>query len=158
LRGTVTQMATEETTVWSIGGLVIAVRDLERSVPFYEDVMSLREVMRDGEVALLEGSGSFRLYLRGSHGQGTRPGRQALGPRVVSFDVGSASELDRVEERLRALGSFRTRQSLSLHEDLEVVFGFDPDRLALTFATPPTGQPEVFDRDRSVQAIYSADT
>ena len=92
--------------------------------------------MRDDEVALLERDGAFRLYLRGSHGQGTRQGRQALGPRVVSFDVGSASELDRVEERLRAHGSFRTRQSLSLHEDLEVVFGFDPDRLALTFATP----------------------
>ncbi len=150
-------MTTAETAGWSIGGLVIAVRDLEPSVAFYEDVTGAREVMRDDEVALLERDGAFRLYLRGSHGQGTRQGRQALGPRVVSFDVGSASELDRVEERLRAHGSFRTRQSLSLHEDLEVVFGFDPDRLALTFATPPTGRPDAFDRERSLEAIYSAD-
>lgn len=142
---------------WTIRGLVISVRDLDRSIDFYTDVLKAQEVFRDAQVAVLEGRGSFRIYLRASYERSTHSGRQSLGARVISFDVGSSAELSRVEERLRAHGSFGSRRNLSMEVPFDVVFGNDPDRTALTFAASTDRASEEFVEYSSLQAIFGAD-
>jgi catechol 2,3-dioxygenase-like lactoylglutathione lyase family enzyme len=119
---------------WSIRAVVVSVRDLDRSSAFYQDVLNVPEVTRESEVAVLSGDGipGFSLYLREAHRNAVHSG-QALGVRALSCDVGSFAELDRVEGRLRALGAFRSRESLDDDNRFEIVDGYDPDRLSLIF-------------------------
>jgi catechol 2,3-dioxygenase-like lactoylglutathione lyase family enzyme len=119
---------------WSIRAVVVSVRDLDRSSTFYQDVMNVREVSRDGQIAVLSGDliPGFALYLREAHRNAVHSG-QALGVRAFSCDVGSFAELNRIEDSLRARDAFRGRQFLDDDEQFEMVQGQDPDRLSLVF-------------------------
>jgi hypothetical protein len=73
--------------------------------------------------------------------------------RSLTCHVGLLTELDRVEERLRAFDSFRHRQVL--HEaGIQVVYGHDPDRLPLTFTAYESA--ETVDHERAMAASYAA--
>jgi catechol 2,3-dioxygenase-like lactoylglutathione lyase family enzyme len=120
---------------WSLRSVLILVSDLDRSSQFYTDVCGLKEVLREPDAALLgvEIAGSPTLDLRQADRHGLRAGQQSLGLRACSFHVGSATELDRVEERLKALSAFQVRQQLGDHGRIGLVRGHDPDRLPLGF-------------------------
>jgi catechol 2,3-dioxygenase-like lactoylglutathione lyase family enzyme len=126
----------------SIRSVVISVKDLDRSSPFYQDVMSVQEVHRGDQLVVLASSvpGSMLLYLRQAYRNAVHQGQQALGVRALSCDVGSFAELDRVEERLRALGAFVNRQIIDGAERFEAVRGLDPDRLPLAFVAQQPGR------------------
>lgn len=57
---------TEDHPDWSVQSLLIGVRDLNRSSAFYQEVMHLREVLRQDRVAVLvdDAKGPVVLYLR----------------------------------------------------------------------------------------------
>lgn len=115
--------------------VLIAVSDLDRSTAFYQEVTGCGVVLREDQVAIL-GSGmaaGLFLILRETSRGATRHGQQALGARGLTLDVGSAAELDRVEDRLRAHDLFRHRRPISPDEDFELVLGHDPDGLPLVF-------------------------
>lgn len=120
---------------WSSRSILISVKDLNRSIAFYGVVLELDEVLRDEQIAVLNGGEvrPFTLYLRQALRNASRSGQHALGVRSVSWDVGSLDELDQVEARLREADAFRDRASLPDREGLQVVRGYDPDRLALSF-------------------------
>ncbi len=126
-------------STWSIWSVLIGVSDVDHSSAFYQDVMSVHEVFREGEMVILgpDQAGSFTLALRQEYG--AHPGQHTLGLRSLTCDVGSAPELDRVEQRLRALDAFRDRQSRDETTSIEVVYGLDPDRLPLTFLAHKPG-------------------
>jgi catechol 2,3-dioxygenase-like lactoylglutathione lyase family enzyme len=144
---------------WSVRSIVISVKDLDRSTTFYQDVMHLREVAREGDMAVLseDATGLFPLYLRQAQRNAVRSGQQSLGVRSVSFNVGSLAELDRVEERLRALDAFRQRQTVDEAGRFDVVFGYDPDRLALTFSAHESGTTMHVSHHRAVGLLYAVD-
>lgn len=125
---------------WSSRSILVSVRDLDRSVAFYQSVMGLNEVLRDEQIAACTGDETwpFTLYLRQALRNASHPGGDTLGVRSLSWDVGSIAELDRVEERLRAAGAFRDRRGVPGHDRFEVVRGQDPDRLSLTFVANET--------------------
>jgi catechol-2,3-dioxygenase len=127
---------------WSIRSVVISVKDLDRSSTFYQDVTNMQEVQRGDQLAVLASSvpGSMLLYLRLAYRNAVHQGQQALGVRTLSCDVGSFEELDRVEQRLRALGAFTDRQIIGGAERLEAVRGLDPDRLPLAFVAQQAGR------------------
>jgi catechol 2,3-dioxygenase-like lactoylglutathione lyase family enzyme len=133
---------TNDGPAWSIRSVVISVKDLDRSSTFYQDVMNLSEVNRADQVAVLAGRGhdSVLLYLRRAYRDAVHEGQQALGIRALSCDVGSVAELDRVEQRLRALGAFRDRQYIDGAKTFEAVRGLDPDRLPLAFVAMQPGR------------------
>jgi len=81
---------------WSVRSALVSVTDLDHSVAFYEDVMSLHEVLRLDRIAALslEDSGQFTLYLRHAR-NASHPGQQAVGVRSLVYDVGSRATLDR---------------------------------------------------------------
>lgn len=130
-------MPDADAPAWSIRSVLVSVRDLDRSVAFYEEVMALREVVREGEVACLEhdDAGRVAIILREVRGQGTRHGQQSLGARAVCLDVGSTAALDEVEARLRAADAFDVRRPVDPAEPFEIVHGHDPDGLPLVFLT-----------------------
>ena len=140
---------------WSIRSIVISVKDLDRSSTFYQDVMNLRQVFCQDQVCVLGGheTGPFTLYLREAPSNALHHGSQALGVRSLTCDVGSLTELDRVEEQLRAFDSFRHRQVLD-EAGIHAVFGHDPDRLPLTFTAYDST--ETVDHERAMAASYAA--
>jgi catechol 2,3-dioxygenase-like lactoylglutathione lyase family enzyme len=143
--------------LWSMRAVVISVRDLDRSSSFYQDVMSLSEVLREDQIVVL-GSNlnpSFTLYLREAHRNAAHPG-QALGVRAFSCDVGSFAELDRVEGRLRALNAFRDRHFLDEAEQFEMIHGQDPDRLSLVFVAHENAL-ALKDYRRALASLYAID-
>jgi hypothetical protein len=85
---------------WFIRSALIAVTDLNRSVAFYREVGPFEEIAREDAVAVLGDSspGSIVLILRESRTtHNIRHGPQSLGLRSITFNVGSLSELDRID-------------------------------------------------------------
>jgi catechol 2,3-dioxygenase-like lactoylglutathione lyase family enzyme len=142
---------------WSLRSVVLSVRDLNRSSAFYQDVMNVREVSRDGQVAVLSGdvTTGFALYLREAHRNAIHSG-QALGVRAFSCDVGPFAELDRVESRLRASDGFRSRQFVDDAHQFEMIQGYDPDRLSLLFVAHETELP-LTDYRSAMARLYAID-
>lgn len=127
---------TPSPAVWSMRAVLVSVSDLARSVPFYCDVLGLREVGREDKVVVLEGEHRrFAVALREVTGLGVHQGQEALGPRAITFEVGSLAELDVVAERLQEAGALVSRSPLHESEPFEVVKGHDPDRFPLLFVT-----------------------
>jgi catechol-2,3-dioxygenase len=146
--------------VWSIRSVLLSVSDLDHSSTFFQDVMNMHEVHRDDQTAVLAGGAprSMLLYMRRAYRNAVHPGSQALGVRMLSCDVGSFPELDRVEKRLRALDSFRDRIIIPGGERLEAVLGYDPDRLALAFvAQQPDRTMTTADYEEVWTRIFSVD-
>src|ERR1700676_785271 len=142
---------------WSIRAALISVSDLDRSSTFYQDIMDVREVYRQYQIAVLgtDVAGPFTIFLREAEGNPVHAGQHSIGLRALWCDVGSSSELDRVEARLRALGAFRDRRSIDKAAQFEVVYGKDPDRLALTFTANGTGRRPPFEEDAGRAAVFS---
>jgi hypothetical protein len=145
---------------WSISAVLVSVRDLDRSTVFYQDVMNVREVLREDQIAILGGIATrpFTLLLREAHRGAFRSGQHVLGVRSLVCDVGSGAELDRVDERLRAVDGFRNRQFFDEAEKFEFVSGYDPDRLPLMFtAYAPGKRPTVEDYHHGLAGMYALD-
>jgi catechol 2,3-dioxygenase-like lactoylglutathione lyase family enzyme len=150
--------AATSASLWSVRSILISVRDLDRSVAFYTDVMGVHELVRQDQVAILafHESRSFALMLREAPGQATRHGQQETGVRALSFDVKDAAAMDRVQGRLERHGLLRGRRRLA-GEPFEVVEGHDPDGLPLLFIAYGTA-PLPPDHYRQVAPImYSLD-
>jgi catechol 2,3-dioxygenase-like lactoylglutathione lyase family enzyme len=147
---------TEEYPDSSVQSLLIGVRDLDRSSAFYQDVMHLREVLRQDRIAVLvdDAKGPVMLFLRQLYrpGDAVRPGPEALGVRSITFRVDSLAELDRIEQRLRAEKAFRDRYRVDETKIFEIVRGWDPDRLSLNIMVKHTGE------QISLDAFHSAMT
>jgi catechol 2,3-dioxygenase-like lactoylglutathione lyase family enzyme len=125
---------TPTSATWSVRSVLVSVSDLRRSVAFYQDVVGVREVAREGEVVVLEGDRrAFVVVLHEVGKHATRYGQQALGPRSVGFDVASQAELDAVAQRLEEAQALRSRRRFQDPHEVEVVTGRDPDGLPLVF-------------------------
>jgi catechol 2,3-dioxygenase-like lactoylglutathione lyase family enzyme len=148
----------DEVRSWSFRSVVVSVRDLDRSSTFYQDVMQVQELFREGQIAVLGTSRtfSFSLYLREANRDAVHSGQQALGVRSFSCDVGSMSELDRVQSRLQALDGFIRREVVDESERFEMVQGRDPDRLSLVFVATESDLPPS-DYRRILARIYAID-
>jgi catechol 2,3-dioxygenase-like lactoylglutathione lyase family enzyme len=131
----------EKTSGWSLRSVLISVSDLDRSISFYQDLMKTQELRRADQIAILgsDVTGSLMFILRQASRSAVHSGQQSLGLRSLSCNVGPPAELDRVEERLRALNAFRDRLGIGDGAKFEVVRGYDPDRLPMTFVAFEVG-------------------
>jgi catechol 2,3-dioxygenase-like lactoylglutathione lyase family enzyme len=145
---------------WALRYTLIAVTDLERSIAFYRELGPFDEIARGDDFAILGelSTASIVLILREQRGDHpTRHGQQSLGLRSIAFNVGSLSELNRVESVLRDRDLFTSRGQI---EDgtSEVLLARDPDNAPLVFvcyAEERTPGPDYY---RSVASlVYSQD-
>jgi hypothetical protein len=154
-------MTEESTLPWAVRTVLIAVSELDRSIPFYGDVGPFPEIVREGAVAVLGemSSTSVILLLREGQTPGSiRHGQQSLGLRSMCLTVPSTKELDRIESVLRSRDLFTTRHS-SGDESSDLILGRDPDNLPVVFvcyANEPAMDTAYF--HNIVNLVYSLDT
>jgi catechol 2,3-dioxygenase-like lactoylglutathione lyase family enzyme len=139
----------------TIQSILLNVKDIDRSVAFYRDVFEFHVYVREADVAALEVSGSDRrqvLVLR-SRGNFRHPGRDVIGPRLISFEASSLDEVSLVEARLDARQSLVGRKRAN---GWEAVFGNDPDRNQISIAAGLSGRP-IGDDDWAIldEAVYA---
>jgi hypothetical protein len=119
---------------WVIRSTLVVVADLDRSVAFYRELGPFEEIVREDAVAVLGdvSPASIVLMLREARSIQARRGQQSLGLRSITFNIGSLSELDRIESVLRGHGLFTDRRSLT-NGASELLRGRDPDNMPLVF-------------------------
>jgi catechol 2,3-dioxygenase-like lactoylglutathione lyase family enzyme len=111
------------------------VRELERSVSFYRELLGLKVNVRDNAAALLVSPDGFELYLR-SMGTGAHHPLGNVGIQYLVWTADDEQDLRRYEQQLRAQSGYVTRQTV---DGVTVVEGRDPDGLPVLVSYPRPG-------------------
>ena len=116
---------------------VLYVRDVARSVTFYEQALDFRVVLRLGEnAAFLQAPASTNdhdlgLFAVGAQATGSAAGRGSVGLYHLAWEVDTLDELARLRERLSELGAL---VGASDHGTTKSLYGQDPDALEFEIA------------------------
>jgi catechol-2,3-dioxygenase len=110
---------------------VLYVRDVERSVAFYSEVLGFRQVMGFPGAAFLQAEGSSNdhdlgLFQIGAGADDSPAGRTAVGLYHLAWEVDTLDELDRVAQRLAEHGAL---VGASDHATTKALYAKDPDGL-----------------------------
>jgi catechol 2,3-dioxygenase-like lactoylglutathione lyase family enzyme len=115
-----------------ISSAVMFVRELDRSVRFYEEVLSLEVTDRDSTAALLTSPNGGQLILR-SMGEHAPHALGSVGVQYVVWDTASRDDLDACEQALRRHSAHRVTRHI---EGLTAVEGSDPDGIVVFIIYP----------------------
>jgi catechol 2,3-dioxygenase-like lactoylglutathione lyase family enzyme len=119
-----------------VGSVVMFVRDLDRSVSFYLDVLALEVADRSPSAALLAGPDGTQLILR-SMGAGAEHALGGIGVQYVIWTASGKPDLDRCEAALKQRSAYRdTRVSAQA----TAVEGRDPDDITVMIIYPGPDQ------------------
>jgi catechol-2,3-dioxygenase len=110
---------------------VLYVRDVNRSVGFYSEVLGFRQVMGMPGAAFLQAEGSSNdhdlgLFQIGADAADSPAGRGAVGLYHLAWEVDTLDELDRIAGRLADAGAL---VGASDHGTTKALYGKDPDGL-----------------------------
>src|ERR1043166_2213670 len=148
---------------------VLYVRDLDRSVAFYQDVLDFRVVFGvPGRAAFLQAAASnndhdLGLFQIGSDAAASQAGRGMVGLYHLAWEVDTLDELDRIRGLLVTHGAL---VGATDHGSTKGIYAHDPDGLefevcwlvpADLLATPESGPPRPLDIAEA-KATYGATT
>ena len=119
-----------------VGGVVMFVRDLDRSVNFYADVLVLGVADRSPTAALLSNAGGASLILRAMGHQAPHT-LGSVGVQYVVWAAAGEEDLARAEGVLAARGAHHETRS---HEGVRLVEGRDPDGIPVMICYPGPDQ------------------
>jgi catechol-2,3-dioxygenase len=112
---------------------VLYVRDVARSVAFYQELLDFRVVMEipGGRAAFLQAPGSTNDHDLGLFGIGaaagaSQAGRQTVGLYHIAWEVDTLDELQRIEAKLAEAGAL---VGASDHGTTKALYAHDPDGL-----------------------------
>jgi catechol-2,3-dioxygenase len=110
---------------------VLYVRDVERSVAFYSDVLGFRVVTGFPGAAFLQAEGSSNdhdlgLFQVGADAKASPAGRGAVGLYHLAWEVDTLDELDRIARKLTGAGAL---VGASDHATTKALYAKDPDGL-----------------------------
>ena len=108
---------------------VLYVRDVERSVAFYSDVLGFRAVAGFPGGAFLQAEGSSNdhdlgLFQTGADAADSLAGRGAVGLYHLAWEVDTLDELERISGRLAEVGALA---GASDHATTKALYARDPD-------------------------------
>ena len=109
---------------------VLYVRDVERSVAFYRDVLDFRVKLEiPGQAAFIQAPASqndhdLGLFQIGSQAGPSQAGRSTVGLYHLAWEVETLGELQAVAERLREMGAL---VGASDHATTKALYAKDPD-------------------------------
>ncbi|WUH89214.1 VOC family protein [Streptomyces sp. NBC_00433] len=116
-----------------LASVVVFVRDLDRAIDFYQDLLLMRVAVRTTTAALLVGADDTQLYLRVMGSGGEHP-LGAIGVQYVIWTADSADDLRRCERLLKERDAHIASKETG--DGVTVVEGRDPDGLPLVIAHP----------------------
>lgn len=119
-----------------LSSAVMFVRDLDRSVSFYSEVLALEEADRSTSAALLVSAAGAQLILR-AMGAGAAHPLGSLGVQYVVWTAAGPADLDRSERALKNRSAHQQRRSSG---GVTVIEGRDPDDLPVLIAYPGPDQ------------------
>jgi catechol-2,3-dioxygenase len=112
---------------------VLYVRDVERSVAFYSQVLGFRQVMGMSGAAFMQAEGSSNdhdlgLFQVGPDAVDSPAGRGAVGLYHLAWEVDTLDELERIAHQLSEAGAL---VGASDHGTTKALYAKDPDGLEL---------------------------
>ena len=113
--------------IFRLNHAVLYVRDLERSVAFYGDVLGFEAVMRMPGAAFVQAPGSTNDHDLGP----SEAGRRTVGLYHLAWEVDTLAELERLAGRLAEAGAL---VGASDHGTTKSLYAKDPDGLELEVA------------------------
>ncbi|HEX4059729.1 MAG TPA: VOC family protein [Streptosporangiaceae bacterium] len=120
-----------------LGAVVMFVRDLDRSVAFYRELLGLDVVDRSTTAALLTNPGGAELILR-AMGDSAQRALGSIGAQYVIWTVSSRDDLDRCERLLRERSA---HPQLRTENGAMSVEGTDPDDTPVVIVYHGPNQP-----------------
>jgi len=110
---------------------VLYVRDVERSVAFYSEVLGFRTVLAMPGAAFLQAEGSTNdhdlgLFQIGADAGASEAGRATVGLYHLAWEVDTLDELERIAGRLAEAGALA---GASDHATTKALYAKDPDGL-----------------------------
>ncbi len=122
--------------IYRLNHAVLYVRDVERSVAFYTDVLAFRPVMALPGAAFLQAPGSTNdhdlgLFQIGAAAGPSQAGSATVGLYHLAWEVDTLAELERLADRLEAAGAL---VGASDHSTTKSLYAKDPDGLELEVA------------------------
>jgi catechol-2,3-dioxygenase len=110
---------------------VLYVRDVDRSVAFYQEALGFRVKVAFPGAAFLQAEGSSNdhdlgLFQIGAAAAPSAAGRSSVGLYHLAWEVDTLAELKRIEGGLRTLGSL---VGASDHHTTKALYAHDPDGL-----------------------------
>ncbi|MFG1810902.1 VOC family protein [Streptomyces sp. NPDC049040] len=116
-----------------LASVVVFVRDLDRAVDFYRELLLMRVAVRATTAALLVGAADTQMYLRVMGSGGEHP-LGAIGVQYVIWTADSSDDLLRCERMLKERSAHISSKETA--DGVTVVEGRDPDGLPLVIAHP----------------------
>ncbi|CAG6391244.1 VOC family protein [Streptomyces cocklensis] len=116
-----------------LASVVVFVRDLDRAVDFYQELLLMGVAVRTPTAALLVGTDDTQMYLRVMGSGGEHP-LGAIGVQYVIWTADSQDDLHRCEELLKERAAHVASRETG--DGVTVVEGRDPDGLPLVIAYP----------------------
>ena len=122
--------------IFRLNHAVLYVRDLERSVAFYRDVLGFQVVMGMPGAAFIQAPGSTNdhdlgLFQVGPAAGPSEAGRRTVGLYHLAWEVDTLAELERLAARLAEVGSLA---GASDHGTTKSLYAKDPDGLEFEVA------------------------
>jgi catechol 2,3-dioxygenase-like lactoylglutathione lyase family enzyme len=120
-----------------LGAAVVFVRDLDRSVTFYTELLGLTVADRSTTAALLVNGEGAELVLR-AMGDGAQRPLGALGVQYLVWAAASQEDLGEFERRLRRCSAYRDTRT---DAGVVAVEGHDPDDTPVVIVYRGPGEP-----------------
>jgi len=122
-----------------LSGAVMFVRNLDRSVTFYRDLLGLEVTDTSPTAALLVNEDGTQLVLR-AFGQNAPHALGSIGPQYLTWNTASKADLDQLTDKLRKHSAYRETRT---EGPITVVEGRDPDDLVVILIYAGPGRPPI---------------